>query len=587
LSIIDLAGGQQPMKYPDGDFWITFNGEIFNYIELRKDLAGLGHRFATCSDTEVILHLYARYGERCVDHLNGQWAFAIWDGRRRRLFASRDRLGVRPFYYTWTGGSFLFASEIKALLAYPGTRRELNLDALNQLFTFWVTIPPATVFQGISELPPGHSLTLQDGNLSVTRYWSIDYNPDQADEASCATKPQEFLDLLTDAVRLRLRADVPVGAYLSGGLDSTLTTALIRRVHGGTLRTFSIRFTDAEYDETPFQREASVFLGTDHEEVCCTQNDIVDAFPKVIRHAESPLLRTAPVPMFLLAQLVRASGFKVVITGEGADELFGGYDIFREAKIRRFWARMPESRLRPLLLKRLYPYMNGLQRQSPSYLKSFFRVRDTDCADGLFSHMPRWEVTSRTKLFFSSEVKAALARTDVLQEMRESLPSRYTSWPSLCQAQYLETAHLLPGYILSSQGDRMAMAHGVEGRYPFLDHRIVQFASALPPSLKLNVLTEKYLLKRASHGMIPESVRKRPKQPYRAPGGRAFFSSMPCDYVQDALSAASIRRTGIFDPDTVSCLLQKFRTGTAVGEKDDMALIGILSTEILNKELIQ
>jgi asparagine synthase (glutamine-hydrolysing) len=582
LSIIDVSGGKQPMKSSDGNLCITFNGEIFNYVELREELVRAGSRFATRSDTEVILHMYEKHGENCVEYFNGQWSFAIWDKKQRRLFASRDRLGVRPFFYTQTPAAFLFASEMKALFADPGVPCELNLAALNQIFTFWFGVPPETAFRGIYELPPGHSLSLRDNKLTVRRYWQLSYEPkaDGGDDAAAANA-EELLELLTEAVRIRLRADVPVGAYLSGGLDSTITTALIRRVHQGELKTFSISFADAEYDESSFQREASAFLGTEHGEVRCTYDSIAESFPNVIWHAETPLLRTAPVPLFLLSAFVRKSGFKVVITGEGADELFGGYDIYKEAKVRRFWAKVPDSLLRPLLLKRLYPYMRNLQSQSPAYLKTFFNVGTKDCANPFFSHMPRWNMTARTKQFFSSRVKTELEKDDPYERLEAQLPKEFDSWPFFCQSQYLETAYLLPGYILSSQGDRVAMAHSVEGRYPFLDHRVVEFAAKLSPTLKMKVLNEKYLLKRLSKGLIPESVRRRAKQPYRAPDGRSFFSGKSAAYVTQLLSKESLYKNDLFDATAVSHLVQKFRGGAALGVKDDMAIVGILSTELI------
>lgn len=588
LSIIDLSGGRQPMPTSDGRYTITFNGEIFNYLELRDELLRAGYRFSTQSDTEVILHMFEKYGERCVEHLNGQWSFAIWDRRARALFASRDRVGVRPFFYTRTPRSFIFASEVKALFACREVPRELNPEALDQIFTFWVTLSPATIFRGIQELPPGHSLLLKQGTVCVRPYWRLDYEPESADgQEHVQRKSEELLALLTDATRIRLRADVPVGAYLSGGLDSTMTTALIRRVHSGKLKTFSVSFADTDYDESSYQREASAFLGTDHEEVRCAGADIAGNFAQVVYHAETPVLRTAPAPLFLLSGLVRQRGFKVVVTGEGSDEVFGGYDIFKEAKVRRFWASMADSRWRPLLLKRLYPYMKNLQSQSPAYLKSFFRVNAADCASPFFSHVPRWEMTSKIKLFFSPEVKARLENWQPYARLQSELPPAYSSWPAFCQAQYLETAHLLPGYILSSQGDRMAMAHSVEGRYPFLDYRVIEFAAKLPPVLKMKVLNEKYLLKRSAAGLIPESVRRRPKQPYRAPDGKSFFADARTDFVADILCAGRLRRDGIFDPEPVARLVQKFRTGTAIGVKDDMALVGILSTQLVVDQFIE
>jgi asparagine synthase (glutamine-hydrolysing) len=275
------------------------------------------------------------------------------------------------------------------------------------------------------------------------------------------------------------------------------------------------------------------------------------------------------------------------LTGEGADEVFGGYDIFKEAKIRRFWARNPSSHFRPLLLKRLYPYLQNLQAQSDAYLQSFFHVSQEDLHDPFFSHLPRWELTSMLKRFFSADVRAHLNTFDSYADLREALPDRFSDWPSFCKAEYLETAYLLPGYILSSQGDRMAMAHSVEGRYPFLDHRVVKFASRLSPTLKMKVLSQKFLLKHSARGMIPAEIICRSKQPYRAPDGKSFFPPEALPYVEDLLSAETIKAHGIFDPQSVGALLRKFKTGRAIGIKDNMALVGILSTQLVIEHFIR
>ena len=587
LSIIDLQGGAQPMSTADGRLWITFNGEIFNYIELREELAGKGHRFATRSDTEVILHAYREFGEDCVEHFNGQWAFAIWDSEERKLFLSRDRFGVRPLFYTRTAESFLFASEIKALLTCPEVPAEIDLVGLDQIFTFWATLPPRTIFKNIFQLPPGCSLTLKDGKIKVSQYWSISYA--EAGKLSGAdedTLAEELLHLLEDATRIRLRSDVPVGAYLSGGLDSTVTTALVKKIANERLRSFAITFEDAEFDEKSYQDEASAFLHTQHTSVRCSRSDIAHMFPEVIWHTEQPILRTAPAPMFLLSELVRENGFKVVLTGEGADEVLGGYDIFKEAKIRRFWGRNLESQWRPLLLRRLYPYMENIQRQPRAYLQHFFRVGGEDLASPFFSHLPRWELTAKLKMFFSPEVREVTEKYDGVSEIERGLPSDYESWSYFSQAEYLEAKYLLPGYILSSQGDRMAMAHSVEGRYPFLDHRVVEFASKLPPNLKMKVLDQKHLLKRAVDGLIPESIVRRPKQPYRAPDGKCFFGTETIDYVDELLSPEAVRRNGIFDAAAVTALVNKFKNGRASGVKDNMAMVGVLSTQLLIPQFV-
>lgn len=588
LSIIDLAGGAQPMHNEDSSLWITFNGEIFNYLELREHLISRGHQFATQSDTEVILHLYEEMGEECVHRLNGQWAFAIWDSKNRSLFLSRDRLGVRPLFYTQTNQAFVFASEVKAIFAHPEVNRELDLEALDQIFTYWCTIPPLTAFKNVFELPPGHSMKVRGSDIAIRPYWEPEYDsaPNCVDPTKERAYADQLLDLLVDATRIRLRSDVPVGAYLSGGLDSTLTTALIKKFTNTRLRTFSVSFADEEFDESRFQREAVAFLDTDHQEIRCTSEEIGEAFPDVVWHMEKPVLRTAPAPLFLLSKLVRQSNYKVVVTGEGSDEMLGGYDIFKESKIRRFWALHPDSKFRPLLLRRLYPYLQNIQNQSDAYRRAFFHIETDADTEWCFSHIPRWELTSRLKAFLSPEVRDSIVSGANYNAVQNNVSARYSSFNDFCRAQYLEAKYLLPGYILSSQGDRVAMAHSVEGRFPFLDYRVVEFASKLPVNLKMKALTEKYLLKRCADGLIPASVQARKKQPYRAPEGSSFLTSRARDYVDDLLSPEQLRRYGLFDVPAVSRLLTKFRKGSALGVKDNMGLVGIISTQLLAHHFI-
>ena len=588
LSIIDLAGGHQPMCNENSSLWITFNGEVFNYLELREDLLSRGHKFATQSDTEVILHLYEEKGEDCVQYLNGQWAFAIWDNQRRRLFLSRDRLGVRPLFYTQANKTFLFGSEIKAIFAHPSVAREIDVNGLDEVFTYWCTIPPTTIFRNIHELPPGHSMTVDSGGIVVRQYWDHEFEKisgivDPAKEKAYAS---ELLDLLIDATRIRLRSDVPVGAYLSGGLDSTVTTALVKKFTNAELRTFSVSFDDAEFDESSFQNEAVRFLDTEHQDFRCTKNQIAEVFPGVIWHTEKPVLRTAPAPLYLLSRLVRKTGYKVVVTGEGSDEVLGGYDIFKETKIRRFWESQPDSKMRPLLLRRLYPYLQNIQSQPDAYRKAFFHINVDHNLQPFFSHIPRWQLTAKLKTFFSDAVRAEISGDDAYGKVRTRLPQNYSSWDSFSQAQYLETKYLLPGYILSSQGDRMAMAHSVEGRFPFLDHRVVEFASRLPVSLKMKALNEKYLLKRCARELIPPSIAKRHKQPYRAPEACSFLQPAAREYMDDLLSPEQIRRDGIFDAPAVTKLVDKFHKGSAIGTKDNMGLVGIVSTQLLIHQFI-
>jgi asparagine synthase (glutamine-hydrolysing) len=590
LSIIDLSGGAQPMSTESGTIWLTFNGEIYNYIELRRTLIERGHRFVSQSDTEVILRAYVEYGADCVSHFNGQFAFAIWDAPRRRLFAARDRTGKKPFYYAARHNVFVFGSELKAIVAHPEIPRALDLHSLRQVMTFWCMVPPRTIVEGVQELPPGCTLLLEHSQVRVSRYWQLEY-ADCNGARSEADYADELRALLVDSVRLRmLRSDVPVGAYLSGGLDSTAIAATVKRYTDVPLRTFSVTFGDKEFDEGPFQRRVVSELGlTDHCETHCSAEDIGRVFPEVIRFAEQPIVRTAPAPLLLLSKLVREQGYKVVLTGEGSDEVLGGYDIFKEAKVRRFWARQPDSRLRPLLLKRLYPYLPRLQSQSPAYLRAFFHADPAELGDPFFSHRPRWEMTARMELFLSGDARQTLNGYQPIDDLEDSLPESYSTWPPFCQAQYLETTVLLAGYILSSQGDRMQMANSVEGRCPFLDYRLAEFAARVPPRLKMKVLNEKSLLKKAVGDLIPPFLAERPKQPYRSTDVPSFFDESGrgrFEYVDELLSPRALACSGVFDPDAVGRLVAKARAGQVIGFKDSMAFVTVLSTQLVSTQLI-
>jgi len=579
LSILDAEGGRQPMSSRDGSLSITFNGEIFNHGELRDRLRAAGHRFETRSDTEVLLHLYAQYGDACVEQLNGQWAYAIWDAGKRRLFASRDRLGVRPFFYAIDGRRLLFASEIKAL--WPAMERAPSIDpiALDQLFTFWTVVAPRTCFTGIRELLPGDSMVVEHGSVRTRPYWRLRYTPTEpGDDVETADR---LLALLQDATALRLRADVPVAALLSGGLDSSLVTALAARVAERPVQTFSLGFDDPRFDERAFQSQTADMLGVSNDAVVCSSAEVSRVLPEVVWHAEQPLVRTAPVPMYLLASRVHRSGFRVALTGEGADEVFGGYDIFKEAKLRRFCSVAPGSRMRPRLVRRLYPYLPNVAQQSDEYLMSFFGI-GTDSTDALASHRARWKMTAGLKRFFSARIRESLGSYNAVDDLCDSLPAGFGHWDVLTRAQYLESTLLLPGYILSAQGDRMAMAHAVECRHPFLDHRVVEFAASLPPRLKMRALTEKYLLRRAARTVLPKAIVARRKQPYLAPDASALFTAgAESADLEAVLSPARVRAHDVFDADAVTKLIAKARAGRVSGTRDNMALIAVLTTQLL------
>ena len=585
LSIIDLSTGQQPIGNEDGTLWIVFNGEIYNYVELRPQLETRGHRFSTDTDTEVILHLYEDHGPGCLDHLNGQFALAIWNAQEQSLFLARDRMGIRPLFYAEKEGQLIFGSEIKALLAHPEVRAAIDPASLEQIFTFWSTLSPRTAFRDIHQLPSGHYILARGERFEVHSYWELDFAPDADASRTSQDYLDEFESLLIDATRIRLRADVPVGAYLSGGLDSSVTSAIVRNYSHNRLDTFSIAFSDPHFDESRFQLEMSAFLGTDHRVVHCTYADIGRIFPDVIWHTETPILRTAPAPLFLLSDLVHKHSLKVVLTGEGADEVLAGYNIFKEMKVRRFWAREPDSQLRPLLFKRLYPYISGLSNGSGSYLQAFFQKGLTDTDSPYYSHAIRWANTARIRRFLDDHKRERSSCEDSHLEPPIPPPA-FVDWPHLAQAQYLEMSIFLSQYLLSSQGDRMAMAHSVEGRFPFLDHRVVEFCNRLPARLKMNGLTEKWLLKQLGKRLVPAEIWQRPKQPYRAPIHRSFFSEGAPDYVEELLSEGSLRDSGFFKPSAVARLVRKARIQTNLSEVDDMALVGILSTQLLHHRFV-
>jgi len=581
LSIIDLSTGQQPISNEDGSLWIVFNGEIFNYVELRPELEARGHRFRTASDTEVLLHLFEEYGAGCLERLNGQFAFAIWDARARRLLLARDRLGIRPLYYTEVDGLLLFASEVKALFAHPAARRELDPVSLRQVFTYWSTLAGRSAFLGVHQLRPGHTLAYSDGRIETRRYWRLEFPAEPAREEEERESLERFKELLVDATLIRLRSDVPVGAYLSGGLDSSMIAHIIRSRTSNELATFSIAFDDPQFDESGFQLRMARLLGTRHEVVRATHAEIGRVFPEVVWHTETPVTRTAPAPMFLLSKLARDSGFKVVMTGEGADELLAGYDIFKEAAIRRFCLRQRDSALRPLLFRRLYADIPGLRETSPAFLAAFF-LAGADADSPYFSHAVRWRNSARALRFLSQETARAAEDGGAAPEV----PAEFCRWGPLERSQFLECTVFLSEYLLSSQGDRVGMAHSVESRLPYLDYRVVEFAGRLPARLKLRGMKDKYLLRLLGREFLPADVWQRPKRPYRAPIHKSFFGPAP-DYVCELLSPERIRAAGFFEPAAVSRLVAKIAGGAQVSETDDMALAGILSTQLVQHAFVE
>lgn len=580
LSIIDLEGGWQPIHNEDKTLWIIFNGEIFNYPELRQQLISRGHQFTTHSDTEVIIHLYEEKGEKCLDELNGQFAIVIYDQQQQTLFLARDRMGIRPLFYTVHAGRLYFASEIKSIFsADPSITRQINRDVIQEIFTFWSPGGSDTVFEGISQLNPGCLLKIdRTGRVEEKQYWEIPFAQAAWSTASEQELAEQLRELLVDATRLRLRADVPVGAYLSGGLDSSTITSLIKHYTENELKTFSVTFSDEVYDEQQEQLEMADFLHTDHNAIRCTYQSIGESFPDVIWHTETPILRTAPTPLYLLSSLVRKNKYKVVLTGEGADEILGGYDIFKEAKVRAFIAAQPGSSCRPFLLKRLYPYLALSPSKSAEYARKFF---DTNAPldDIFYGHGPRWKTTSGTHVFLHDDITKDLAAPR--HRLEQFWYNKLAGLDYFTRSQFLESRMLLGNYLLSSQGDRMAMAHSVEGRYPFLDHRVVEFACTIPPHLRMKALNEKNILKKGMQDLLPASIVQRKKQPYMAPDILSFFGDNEPEYLNYYLSEDKLKQSGLFKAAAVNKLLNKCRKKARQGFRENMAFVGILSCQII------
>ncbi len=581
LSIIGIKGGAQPIHNEDQSLWITFNGEIFNYPELKDDLLKAGHKFYTNTDTEVILHLYEEKGIDFLNYLNGQFSFAIWNSKTNELLLARDRLGIRPLHYTIHNNQFIFASEIKAIFAFDNEiPREISSPSLDQIFTYWTTLPGETIFKNIKEVPPGHYLKISKEELDLKKFWQLPfYAPDEQLNLPLNKITDEINSLLYDSIKLRLRADVPVGAYLSGGLDSSIITSIVNTSFNNQLKTFGVRFEDEKYDEGIFQNEMVQKLRTNHKEITASNEEIGSVFPRVLWNIEKPILRTAPVPLFMLSNAVKNENLKVVLTGEGADEFFGGYNIFRETKARWFWGRNPKSKIRPLLLGKLYPYILNDPKLKPT-LKAFFGNGIENIDYKYFSHLIRWQNTNKLKNFFSPEVKS-FATQNNYDSFDSLLPQNFAKLDFLSKAQFIEVTTFLSNYLLSSQGDRVAMANSIEIRFPFLDHRLIEFMGKVPSKWKIFGMNEKFLLKKLFRNSLPEKIVKRSKHPYRAPIKHSLLNIKNKKMFESYCSSEVIKDYGIFDEVKTEKLFNKIRKFENPNEWDNMALTGIFSTQVI------
>jgi asparagine synthase (glutamine-hydrolysing) len=583
LSIVDLVAGDQPIETSRSV--ISFNGEVYNHIELREELTRLGARFRTQSDTEVVLRAYETWGVDALSRFNGQFAFLIWDKHKHELVAARDRYGVRPLYVTRWNGACYFASEMKAFDALHGFRREYDLQRLLEHGLLWNTIGSDTVYKGIRAVEAGTIERYADSAEApkIKRYYSFGCTP-QGGSPSLDEAEDELREILRDSVRLRLRSDVPVGVYLSGGIDSSVIALLTSQVMGERFKSFSVTFDDPDFDESGFQDEMVARIGSEHHARRIDYDDISDHFMETVYHTERPVFRTAPVPLFLLSKLVRENGIKVVLTGEASDEILYGYDSFKELKLLQFWARSPDSACRPRLIRRLYPHLRhyadergyGLMKL---YYEDFLGTHSNSLA-GLNIRLRNNTVLAST---FNKEHGIKYDGEGLSEKITASFPPGHEDWTLLQRNQHLEMTTLLSGYLLSSQGDRMSLGHGVEGRFPFLDHRFVERAFSWPDAYKLKGFSQKHILRRAFRGQLPDSIIDRPKRPYQAPDLKAFIrDGKPVALAERFLSPESIREYGTFDERFVARFLRRFseRAPDQVGYRDNMTLVFILSAQI-------
>ena len=576
LAIFDIPRAWQPLETASTGSALVYNGEVYNHPELRAELQGRGDSFATTSDTEVVLRLLERDGLAALDRLNGQFAFAWWQPEHRRLTLVRDRFGVRPLHYSvLADGTLVFGSEAKALFASGEVEAAPDPFGLDEVFTLWGTRPPHTVFAGVSQVPAGGVIVWEAGRVVSERRW---WQPRFGDPAAPA---DELEDLLRDSVRLRLRADVDVGTYLSGGLDSSLITALAQEETEGELRTFSVAFRDPLYDERAQQEQVAAAIGTRHHVVEVGSEEIAGIFPEVVRHAETPMIRTAPAPLYLLAQAVREQGITVVATGEGADELFLGYDLFKEIGLRELAKEDPAEATAQL--ETLYTYLGDISRRGPAFSRFILETGADDALLG--SHQTRVQATAAVRSLYRAELRDQLGER-ALARLRDELPSGFANWTSLDRASWLEISTLLETYLLSTQGDRVAMASGVEGRYPFLDHRVFASAAAMAPEAKLDGLRDKLPLREIASRVLPRAIAERSKQPYRAPEVAPFFAAGAPSWVADLIDPDAVTASAIWDRDRVAALVRRCRAGRATGVREGMALVGVVSTQLWHQAFV-
>ena len=575
LSIIDLVTGDQPVSNEDKSLTVVFNGEIYNYKDLYKEFLAKGHKFSTRSDTEVIVHAYEEFGESCPQNFNGMFAFALWDESKKMLMLARDHLGIKPLYYYLDYDCIIFGSELKSIILHPAVKREVDLYALDQFLTLEYIPTPRTIFRNIYKLPPGHKLIYQSGQVKIKQYWDI---PDISPPKDEKIVQEILIELIDDAVKMQLMSDVPLGAFLSGGIDSSSVVASMSQSSSDPVRTFSIGFDDATYNELPYAREVAKRYKTIHTEEIL-EPDIVDLVEKLVRHLDEPFGDFSIFPTYLVSEVARKQ-VKVVLPGDGGDEIFGGYDAYVAQRMDSYYRYLPKGirkQVIPGLMARVppRPEKKGLVNKSKRFIEG--------------AALPSTLQHTRWMMFLSENDRINLYKPDLEAsltdhsaiETLEGYFSKKKYWNPLAQQQYVDIKTYLVDDILTKV-DRMSMAVSLEARVPLLDYRIVEFAVNLPPEMKIKRGETKRIFKRAMADRLPQAVLEKPKQGFSIPLKHWLRSSLK-PMMMDLLSADKIQQRGYFNDQCVSHWMTDHLDGV---ENHSHKLWALMVFEIWNQEFI-
>jgi asparagine synthase (glutamine-hydrolysing) len=580
LSIVDVAAGHQPMTNEDGSLHITYNGEIYNHADFRSSLEARGHTYRTHCDTETILHLYEEHGESCVNHLRGMFAFAIWDQRKRELFIARDRLGVKPLYYTHTDdGSLYFGSEIKTLLEAGAVRAEINFQALPDYLANHATSGEETLFRGVKRLLPGHTLLWRDGEIQLKKYWDVSFAKTSDEGRSEQDYIAEWGEMFRTSVRLRLMADVPLGMFLSGGIDSSAIAAVMSRMVDEPIKTFSVAFAEREANELEYARIVARAFKTDHHEIVVSPDDFFKALPRLVWHEDEPLAHPSSVALYFVSHLA-SQKVKVVLTGEGSDELLAGYGRYRKTIFNLALGVRYENLTTAGIRKTIKAGIAGMPAGSKvkqKLLRTFLTL-SPNIESIYFDNFAVFPRTMQNELL-TAEARAQVGVIDPYAGVRAVLQQTDAS-SLLDRLLYADIKTYLHELLMKQ--DQMSMATSVESRVPFLDHKLVEFTSSLPERLKLRGWTTKYILRKSMQGVLPETILSRPKMGFPVPIGawfRGAYSSIVDEYV---LSERALNR-GFFDSNFVRGLVKRHQTG---GEDHSERLWALVNFEIWQRQFL-